>query len=163
MRATVSGLEGRIGGLEEENITLREQAATLTAQKRTLKDEIARLKELPRRPPDKPSGMEQATAAGRVAKKKSRSRRRRGATLPQIAITQGVVLPAAAPEGSRFKGYDDIVVQDLDLRARATRYRRERWTTSSGETVSAALPAGIVGGFGPTFSGSSWRSTCRAR
>ncbi len=149
LRATVSGLEDRIGRLEEENTTLREQAAALTAQNRTLKDEIARLKELPRRPPDKPSGMEQATAAGRGAKKKSRSRRRRGATLPQIAITQEVVLPAAAPEGSRFKGYDDIVVQDLELAARATRYRRERWTTSSGESVSAALPAGIVGGFGP--------------
>ena len=70
LRATVSGLEDRIGRLEEENTTLREQAAALTAQNRTLKDEIARLKELPRRPPDKPSGMEQATAGGRVAKKK---------------------------------------------------------------------------------------------
>src|ERR671920_2027139 len=28
-------------------------------------------------------------------------------------------------------------------------YRRERWLTPSGETVSAPLPEGIVGGFGP--------------
>jgi len=35
------------------------------------------------------------------------------------------------------------------LRAQATRYRRERWTTPSGETVSGVLPVGIVGGFGP--------------
>jgi hypothetical protein len=149
LRATLCGLEGRIGALQDENTALREQAAALTAQNRTLKDEIARLKELPRRPPDKPSGMERSTEAGQVAEKKSRSRRRRGATLPRIAITQDVVLPAAAPAGSRFKGYDDIVVQDLDLRARATRYRRERWTTPSGETASGALPEGIVGGFGP--------------
>src|ERR1700710_1859819 len=149
LRVTVSGFEGRIGGLEDENTTLREQAAGLRAQNRTLKDEVARLKALPRRPPDRPSGMEQSTQTGQIAKKKSRSRRRRGATLARIAITQEVVLPAAAPAGSRFKGYDDIVVQDLDLRARATRYRRERWTTPSGETVSGALPAGIVGGFGP--------------
>jgi hypothetical protein len=149
LRVTVTGLEGRIGALEDENTTLREQAAALTAQNRTLKDEVARLKELPRRPPDKPSGMEQSTEAAQASKKTSRSRRRRGATLPRIAITQEVVLAVATPLGSRFKGYDDIVVQDLDLRARATRYRRERWTTPSGETVSGALPAGIVGGFGP--------------
>jgi hypothetical protein len=34
---TVTGLEGRIGGLEEENTTRREQAAALTPQNRTLK------------------------------------------------------------------------------------------------------------------------------
>ena len=145
----VVGLEGRIGELQDENTTVREQAAALAAENRTLKDEVARLKELPRWPPDRPSGMEQSTGAGQIAKKKSRSRCRRGATLPRIAITQEVVLRAAAPAGSRFKGYDDIVVQDLDLRAQATRYRRERWTTPSGETVSGALPTGIVGGFGP--------------
>jgi hypothetical protein len=149
LRATVCSLEGRISGLENKNTTLREQAAALTAQNRTLKDEVARLKELPRWPPDRPSGMKPSTEAEQVAKKKSRSRRRRGATLPRIAITEEVVLAATAPAGSRFKGYDDIVVQDLDLAARTPRYRRERWTTPSGETVSGALPAGIVGGFGP--------------
>jgi len=149
LRAKVTGLEVWIATLQEENTGLREQVVTLTTDNRTLKDEIARLKELPRRPPDKPSGMEQSTEAKLGPKKKQRSRRRRGATLPRIKITEEVVLPASAPVGSRFRGYDDIVVQDLDLSARGTRYRRERWTTPSGETVSGALPAGIVGGFGP--------------
>ena len=149
LRATVSGLEGRIGGLEDENTTLREQAAALTAENRTLKDEVARLKELPRRPPDKPSGMEQSTEAGQIAREE-------------------VALPAAARRnvaadrdhaGGRAAGGGacGIAVQGLRrhrragprLAARATRYRRERWTTPSGETVSGALPAGIVGGFGP--------------
>ena len=149
VRAKVAGLEERVATLQNENTGLREQVAALTVENRTLKDEIARLKELPRRPPDKPSGMERSTEAKLGPKKKQRSRRRRGATLPRIAITEEMVLPAQAPAGSRFKGYDDIVVQDLDLRARATRYRRERWTTPSGKTVSGALPAGIAGGFGP--------------
>ena len=149
VRAKVRGLEDQVAALQKENTGLREQVAALTAENRTLKDEIARLKELPKRPPDKPSGMERSTEAKLGPKKKQRSRRRRGATLPRIKITEEVVLPAQAPAGSRFKGYDDIVVQDLNLRARATRYRRERWTTPSGDTVSGALPAGIVGGFGP--------------
>jgi regulator of replication initiation timing len=149
VRAKVSGLEDQVATLQKENTGLREQVAALTAENRTLKDEIARLKELPKRPPDKPSGMEKSTEAKLGPKKKPKSRRRRGPTLARIKITDEVVLPAPAPPGSRFKGYDDIVVQDLNLCARATRYRRERWTTPSGETVSGALPAGIMGGFGP--------------
>ena len=146
----VSALRSAVQTLQELNTALRGEVATLSAENRTLKDEIARLKELPARPPSKPSGMDRSTEAGRVSKKKrARSRRRRGPTLPRITITDEVVLTAAAPAGSRFKGYDDIVVQDLDLTARATRFRRERWKTPSGETVSGTLPAGIVGGFGP--------------
>lgn len=111
VRAKVSGLEEQVATLQKENTGLREQGATLTAENRTLKDEIARLKDLPRRPPDKPSGMERSTEAKLGPKKKQRSRRRRGATLTRIAITEEIVLPAQAPAGSRFKGYDDIVVQ----------------------------------------------------
>src|SRR5918998_412471 len=57
--------------------------------------------------------------------------------------------PPPPPPGSRFKGYQDILVRELTLSAEVVRYRRERWVPPAGGTVLAPLPAGIVGGFGP--------------
>ncbi|SFV01082.1 hypothetical protein SAMN02799631_03785, partial [Methylobacterium sp. 174MFSha1.1] len=48
--------------------TLIEQTQRLTAENRALRDEIARLKGLPPRPPTRqtPSGMEKATGAAKI-------------------------------------------------------------------------------------------------
>src|SRR3954471_7211316 len=41
------------------------------------------------------------------------------------------------------------LVQDLVLRARCIRYRRERWVTPDGQLIVAPLPGGVDGHFGP--------------
>jgi hypothetical protein len=135
-----------------EHEKVLETLAKLRIEHQAVKDELARYKKLPPRPPQKPSGMEKATdlsdaAAGGT--KGERSTRRRGSNLDKLKIDRTVVVPVAAPAGSRRKGYEEIVVQDLVLNSSVTLYRRERWETPDGQTLIAGLDRGIVGGYGP--------------
>src|SRR5271157_1255707 len=141
--------------LRSENEKLSVALGKLRAEHQAVKDELARRKHLPPRPPIKPSGMDKATDAkgpeGGGGEKGGRSTRRRGSQLDKLTIGATVVVRANAPAGSRQKGYEDIVVQDLSLTPTVTRYRRERWETPDGQMILAELDCGIVGGYGPNL------------
>jgi Transposase IS66 family len=151
----VRDLIGEVGRLRAENEKLTDALTKLKAEHQAVKDELARLKKLPPRPPHKPSGMDKATDGGAGGGEKSprgeKSRRRRGSQLNKLTIGATVIVRAQAPAGSRHKGYEDIVVQDLSLSPQVTLYRRERWETPQGERIIAALDPGIVGGYGPNL------------
>jgi Transposase IS66 family len=138
----LEAMDAQIEALEASNVTLKTEA-------QDLKDEVARLKGLPPRPKfkGKPSGMEKATSPGPGGQ--GRSKRRRGSKRDQLNVTAEVVLKASPPAGSRFLGYEDILVQDLKIQVVSVRYRKERWAGPSGERIVASLPAGILGGYGP--------------
>jgi len=108
--------------------------------------EIARLKGLKGPPSIKPSGME--TSGAPKPSGGGGKRRGRGAKRTRVTIEDRVV-SAAVPAGSRFKGYESYLIQDLVLRPVAIRFRRERWVTPDGRTIVAPLPEGIDGHFGP--------------
>jgi hypothetical protein len=133
LKALVIELLGRVRDLER-------QVAARDA-------EIARLKGLKARPDIKPSGMEQGAKAPSTTP--AGPRRGGGNKTARRTIHEERVLKATVPPGSRFKGYQDFVVQDLVLRAHVLRLRRECWVAPDGQRITAALPAGISGHFGP--------------
>lgn len=131
-------------------VALLEIIALQSEQLQLLRDEIARLKGQKPRPDIKPSKLE----GGRVRKGK---RPRRGSTrrhkTAELDIHETVVVrPVALPTGSRFKGYQNYTVQDIELRPHNTRYRLERWETPDGTCVVGQLPPEVISGhFGPTL------------
>jgi len=143
---SLSGLpRGELEALAErllaENDALRQVIAGLKA-------EVATLKGVRGRPELKPSGMNERTEP---APAESRGRGAKASKAGRLPIDEERVIAAEVPAGSRFKGYEDFLVQDLVLRPHVVRLRRERWLTPDGRTVTAPMPAGIVGHFGPAL------------
>ncbi len=120
-----------------------------------LKDEIARLKGEKARPTIKPSrmepdaGREPAPApAGEAAPQRPGSAKR--SKTREIPIHREIKCPPPAiPEGSKFRGYEPYVVQDLVLEACNTRFLVECWQTPEGEYRRGEVPAWVDGHFGP--------------
>ncbi|EIZ77256.1 transposase, partial [Novosphingobium sp. Rr 2-17] len=145
LHRVVAALVERCDRLEEKVEHLTAQNAALKDENQALKDEIAHLKGLPPRPKfnkSKPSGMEKATAPSGKARRK----RTRGAVKSKLTISREVTLKATVPVGSRFKGYEDVLVQDLRISVEVVRYRRERWQERMGTASSRRCPSALSAG-----------------
>ena len=58
--------------------------------------------------------------------------------------------PSRLPPDAEFKGYEDVVVQDILLRSNNTLFHKQKYySASSGQTYLAELPCGYEGQFGP--------------
>jgi len=75
--------------------------------------------------------------------------------LDRVRIDREEVLKldrATLPPDAEFKGYEDVVVQELHIRTDNVRFRKEKYyAASTGQTYLAPLPAGYGGEFGPNL------------
>ena len=75
--------------------------------------------------------------------------------LDRIRIDREEVLRldrAGLPADAEFKGYEDVVVQELHIHTDNVKFRKEKYyAVSTGQTYLAPLPAGYRGEFGPNL------------
>lgn len=150
LKIEVEELRGENHTLGEENAALHLENTRLKVDGQLLCDEIARLKNLPPRPPFRPSGMEKATDSKPDGEPRDK-KKPRGPKQDVKRVSREEVVRADVPEGSRFKGYKSCFVRELVLKAELVHYRRECWITPDGRTMIAPLPAGTMGGYGPNL------------
>lgn len=110
-----------------------------------LKDEIALLKGRSPKPKIKAS-----TLDGDILKKKLRTRKDRKKRQKKSTTTyQEVKLkPDSVPLGSKFKGYKNFSVQNIEIKSHTIIYRREFWISPEGKYIIASLPDEVNGHYG---------------
>ncbi len=145
-------VRGLLGIIEELVGKVRSQEELIGQ----LKDEIAVLKGEKARPRFKPSGMEEKAGKeeerSEVGDKRRPGSEKRFKTKRLEIHEEQRLAPEFIPPGSRFKGCEDYVVQDLQIRPHNTRYRLERWQTPEGECLIAQPPEAVKGQhFGPVL------------
>src|SRR5512143_851954 len=138
--------------LKERHLDLLQRHCERKEQVMALKDELARLKGGTSRPQIKPSGMEQSSENTRKTAEGRTGKTGRGRRNHRLQVTQErIVKLEGLPQGSRFKGYQDSLIHELEMRPRVIRVRRERWQTPDGQTRIAPSPAELEGEFGPAL------------
>src|SRR3954469_17195055 len=137
MKKLVVQLLVRVSALEEEIQQLRA--------------ENGRLKALPQKPKLAPGGMDKASEPDKRARtreaRQQRRKRQSGRRTPPVTEERTLVIEA--PLGSRPRGFEPFIVQDLILAPQVIRFRRERWLTPDGQEIIAPLPPEASGHFGP--------------
>jgi len=139
--------------LQEQAQIIQEQTeeiATLKTIVQEQRDEINRLKKMPKRPRFRPEGGNKNDRSGTPRGDKENNSKS-GDDLSPKKTKEEVKIPALnVPAGSRFKGYQEYTVQELELIPKEVIYKLEVWQAPDGTVIRGVLPQEVQGShFGP--------------
>jgi Transposase IS66 family len=129
--------------IQEQFRQIQEQSEEIVALKKTVqeqRDEINRLKNLPKRPNFRSGGGNSKDRSGKPNINKGQN----GSPLSDLVpkkIRQEVIIEASnVPAGSRFKGYQEYTIQELELVPKDVIYKLKVWQAPDGTIIRATLP-----------------------
>ena len=124
------------------------------AENQRLRDEINRLKGEQGRPTIKPNQPRPPSTDHSSEHERHKPKRwSKGRKIDRISIDREQVVqvdPDYLPPDAQFKGYEDVVVQDVAFRTDNVLFHKEKfYSPSQHQTYLASLPQGYNGQFGP--------------
>ena len=133
---------------------LNSKVIDLEAENQKLRDEINRLKGEQGKPDIKGNKKKPLNKnySSEKERKTSKNHRKSGKKA-EIKIDRSEIVeypPEKLPEDAEFKGYEEVIVQDIVLKTDNVLFRKQKfYSPQTGKTYLASLPAGYEGEFGP--------------
>ncbi len=146
---TSSWLQPIIELFQEQTKLIQKQTEQIAALKKTVQeqqDEIARLKKMPKRPKFRPGGGDPKSRSGKPGNTAGGGGSNSANEMAPKKVRQEVRVQALdVPQGSRFKGYQEYAVQELEVIPKDVIYRLEVWQAPDGSVIRAVLPQEVHG------------------
>jgi hypothetical protein len=145
-RQAVIWLLNLVEELKSENRVLREEVQRLRDENNHLKGEQGQ-------PHVKPNQAKKKQDHSSEKERRQPKKWHKGSKVNKIEIDREeklVVDKQTLPPDAQFKGYEPVVVQDLQIKTDNVRFWKEKYyAPSTGQSYQAALPTGYEGEFGP--------------
>ncbi len=148
-------LQGQATQIQDQAVQIQAQAEQMSLMQKTideLKDEISRLNRTPKRPKFRSGGMEprDRSKKDKTSNSSDVSYSFQAQDNPKKEKEEKRIPPDIIPKRSRFKGYQEFTVQEVELHAKETTYKLEVWEAPDGTIHRGKLPAELEGQhFGP--------------